>query len=54
MKKSLHQKFVDALRVTDEKMQGAKDSDIEPDEEDIMQKLEKRYEELFGPLNDDD
>lgn len=54
MKKNLHQKFVNDIRIPTEEIQDTKNSDLELDEEELMRQLEQKFDELFGPIDDDD
>ncbi len=54
MKNNLHQKFLDDIRIPTEEIQNTKNSDLGLDEKELMRKLEQKFDELFGPIDDDD
>lgn len=54
MKKNLHQKFIDDIRVSTEEIQNTQNLNFELDEEEIIRKLEQKFDEFFDPSDNDD
>ncbi len=54
MKRNLHQKFVDSLRIPQKPSKSAPKVELGSSEEELMRELEKKFDELFGSIDDDD
>lgn len=54
MDKNSHRKFVDALRIPTEITKHISNTTLEPNEEELIRELEKRFDQLFGSIDDNE